>query len=143
MKIVLTVIMVVAAFLMLATLSMMVSEKTSDIGILTAMGGTPSGVTAVFLACGIVITLCGVGLGLGVGVATSLYLEEIRQALLWATGVDLFPLDVYNLQRVPCRIELSWLLQVAGMALVTGIIVSALPALRAARHDPLTSLRGV
>jgi len=142
MKIVLTVIMVVAAFLMLATLSMMVSEKTSDIGILTAMGGTPGGVTSVFLACGIVITLCGVGLGLGVGVATSLYLEEIRQGLLWATGIDLFPLDVYNLQRVPCRIELSWLLQVAGMALVTGIIVSALPALRAARHDPLISLRG-
>lgn len=143
MKIVLIVIMVVAAFLMLATLSMMVTEKTSDIGILTAMGGTPGGVTLVFLVCGLVITGVGVLLGLGTGVLTAVYLEEIRQALLWATGIDLFPLDVYNLNRVPCRIEPLWLLQVAGMALVTGLIVSAIPALRAARHDPLVSLRGV
>lgn len=143
MKIVLIVIMVVAAFLMLATLSMMVTEKTSDIGILTAMGGTPGGVTTVFLSCGLVITGCGVALGLASGVLTAVYLEEIRQGLLWATGVDLFPLDVYNLQRVPCRIEPLWLAQVTLMALVTGFIVSALPALRVARHDPLVSLRGV
>ncbi|MGC6489514.1 MAG: ABC transporter permease [Planctomycetota bacterium] len=142
MKIVLIVIMVVAAFLMLATLSMMVTEKTSDIGILTAMGGTPGGVTTVFLACGLVITLCGVALGLVSGVLTAVYLEEIRQAVLWSTGVDLFPLDVYNLQRVPCRIEPLWLIQVATMALATGLVVSALPALRAARHNPLVSLRG-
>ena len=85
----------------------------------------------------------GVALGLGAGVLTATYLEEIRQAVLWSTGVDLFPLDVYNLQRVPCRIEPLWLLQVATMALVTGLVVSTLPALRAARHDPLVSLRGV
>jgi len=143
LKIVLTVIMVVAAFLMLATLSMMVTEKTADIGILTAMGGTPLGVTTVFLSCGLVITAVGVIAGLSVGVVTGIYLEEIRQAVLWAFGIDLFPLDVYNLTRVPCRIEPMWLLQVTVMAMVTGLIVSVLPALRAARHDPLVSLRGI
>lgn len=142
MQIVLIVIMVVAAFLMLATLSMMVTEKVSDIGILTAMGGTPGGVTTVFLACGLVITLVGVLLGVAGGIVTGIYLEEVRQALRWATGIDLFPIDVYNLERVPCAIEPLWLLQVAGMAMVTGFVVSALPALRAARHDPLVSLRG-
>ncbi|MCA8963442.1 MAG: ABC transporter permease [Planctomycetes bacterium] len=142
LKIVLIVIMVVAAFLMLATLSMMVTEKTGDIGILTAMGGTPAGVTQVFLACGLSITVVGVALGLSTGCLTAVYLEEIRQGLRWATGIDLFPLEVYNLIRVPCRIEPLWLLQVAGMALATGFVVSALPALRAARHDPLVSLRG-
>ena len=143
LKIVLTVIMVVAAFLMLATLSMMVTEKTADIGILTAMGGTPLGVTTVFLSCGLVITAIGVIIGLGVGALTGVYLEEIRQAVLWAFGVDLFPLDVYNLTRVPCRIEPLWLVQVTAMAMATGLIVSVLPALRAARHDPLISLRGI
>ena len=88
------------------------------------------------------ITCCGVALGLAVGTLTAAYLEEIRQAVLWATGVDLFPLDVYNLQRVPCRIEPVWLLQVAAMAMTTGLIVSIVPAMRAARHDPLVSLRG-
>jgi lipoprotein-releasing system permease protein len=143
LKIVLTVIMVVAAFLMLATLSMMVTEKTADIGILTAMGGTPLGVTTVFLSCGLVITAIGVIIGLVVGALTGVYLEEIRQAVLWAFGVDLFPLDVYNLTRVPCRIEPLWLVQVTAMAMATGLIVSVLPALRAARHDPLISLRGI
>jgi hypothetical protein len=70
LKIVLIVIMVVAAFLMLATLSMMVTEKTADIGILTAMGGTPWGVSVVFLACGLVITAVGVVLGLVSGCLT-------------------------------------------------------------------------
>lgn len=142
MKIVLIVIMVVAAFLMLATLSMMVTEKTADIGILTAMGGTPSGVTTVFLTCGLVITAAGVVAGLAFGTITAIYLEEIRQALLWAFGIDLFPLDVYNLDRVPCAIDPWWLLQVALMAFATGLFVSSIPALRAARHDPLVSLRG-
>ncbi len=142
LKIVLIVIMVTAAFLMLATLSMMVTEKVADIGILTAMGGTPLGVTQVFLACGLSITAAGVVLGLASGALTAVYLEEIRQALRWATGIDLFPLEVYNLDRVPCRLEALWMLQVAGMALGTGLVVSALPALRAARHDPLVSLRG-
>jgi lipoprotein-releasing system permease protein len=134
--------MVTAAFLMLATLSMMVTEKISDIGILTAMGGTPSGVTLVFLACGLTITLVGVVAGVAAGAVTSIYLEEIRQAIRWAFGIDLFPLDVYNLDRVPCLIDPLWLLQVAGMAFATGFVVSAIPALRAARHDPLVSLRG-
>jgi lipoprotein-releasing system permease protein len=142
LKIVLIVIMVTAAFLMLATLSMMVTEKTSDIGILTAMGGTPFGVMQVFLCCGLTITGIGIALGLGLGSLTAIYLEEIRQFLLWATGVDLFPLAVYNLDRVPCAIDPLWLAQVAAMALGTGLVVSALPAWRAARHDPLVSLRG-
>ena len=143
LKIVLTVIMIVAAFLMLATLSMMVTEKTADIGILTAMGGTPLGVTTVFLSCGLVITAAGVVIGLLTGILTATYLEEIRQAWLWATGHDLFPLGTYNLTRVPCHIEPLWLIQVTVMAMVTGLIVSFLPALRAARHDPLISLRGI
>jgi lipoprotein-releasing system permease protein len=139
---VLIVIMVVAAFLMLATLSMMVTEKVSDIGILTAMGGTPWGVTQVFLTCGMVITVVGIVGGILLGIVTGIYLEEVRQALRWATGIDLFPIDVYNLDRVPSAIDPVWLLQVAGMALLVGFVVSVLPALRAARHDPLVSLRG-
>ena len=142
LKIVLVVIMVTAAFLMLATLSMMVTEKTSDIGILTAMGGTPGGVLQVFLACGLTITAAGTALGLVTGTVTALYLEEVRQAVLWATGVDLFPLAVYNLDRVPCALDPWWLLQVTAMALSVGAVVSAWPAWRAARHDPLVSLRG-
>ncbi len=142
MKIILIVIMVVAAVLMYATLSMMVAEKTSDIGILCALGGSPRGVMTVFLSCGLSITAIGIVLGTVIGCLSAIYLEEFRQFVLWLAGVDLFPVKVYNLDRVPHELDPLWILQVAGVALLVGAIVSALPAFRAARHDPLVSLRG-
>ena len=99
------------------------------------------GVTSVFFACGLVITSCGVLLGLGGGTLIAVYLEEIRQAVLWAFDYDMFPLDVYDLTRVPCRIEPLWMVSVTVMAFAVGLLVSIIPALRAARHDPLVSLR--
>ena len=142
MKIILIVIMVVAAVLMYATLSMMVAEKTSDIGILCALGGSPRGVMTVFLSCGLSITGVGIALGTAIGCLSAVYLEEFRQFVLWLSGVDLFPVKVYNLDRVPHELDPLWILQVAGVATLVGAVVSALPALRAARHDPLISLRG-
>ena len=143
MKIVLVVIMVTAAVLMFATLSMMVAEKTGDIGILTAMGATPRGVMFVFMACGLAITLIGICLGTIAGCLSAIYLEEFRQFILALSGVDLFPVKVYNLDRVPYELDPLWILQVTGMAAAVGILVSAVPALRAARHNPLVSLRGI
>ena len=143
MKIVLIVIMMTAAVLMFATLSMMVAEKTGDIGILTAMGATPRGVMFVFMACGLAITLIGICLGTIAGCLSAIYLEEFRQFILSLSGVDLFPVKVYNLDRVPYELDPLWILQVTGMATAVGILVSAVPALRAARHNPLVSLRGI
>ena len=142
MKIILIVIMITAAVLMYATLSMMVAEKTSDIGILCALGGSPRGVMTVFLACGLSITVCGIVVGTAAGCVSAIYLEEFRQFVLWLCGIDLFPVKVYNLDRVPHELDPLWILQVAAMAIAVGTVVSALPALRAARHDPLVSLRG-
>ncbi|MGE3173586.1 MAG: ABC transporter permease [Planctomycetota bacterium] len=142
MKIILIVIMIVAAVLMYATLSMMVAEKTSDIGILTALGGSPRGVMTVFLACGLAITLTGIALGTITGCLSAIWLDDFRVLVRGLTGVDLFPVKVYNLDRVPHELDPWWILQVAGVAVTVGVLVSALPALRAARHDPLISLRG-
>ena len=80
-------------------------------------------------------------LGLLLGTATSVYLEEIRQFVLWATSIDLFPLKVYNLDRVPHEVDPLWLLQVAGTALVVGILVTIYPAWRAARLKIVDCLR--
>jgi lipoprotein-releasing system permease protein len=143
MKIVLVVIMVVAAVLMYATLSMMVTEKTGDIGILTAMGATPRGVMTLFLGSGLTITAVGIVAGTLAGCVSAVYLEEFRRFVLAVAGVDLFPVKVYNLDRVPHELDPWWMLQVAGMATAVGTVVSLVPAWRAARHDPLVSLRGV
>src|SRR5262245_49649531 len=142
MKLVLIIIMVAAVLLMVATLSMMVTEKTADIGILTALGGSPRGVMTVFLSCGLAITIVGIALGLVSGSLSAVYLEEFRRFVRAISDIDLFPVKVYNLDRVPHELDPWWMLQVAGIALLVGVVVSALPAWRAARHDPLVSLRG-
>ncbi len=141
MKMVLFVIMVVAAFLMYATLSMMVTEKTHDIGILTALGGSTWGVSSVFLACGLAITSIGSILGVITGCLSSIYLDNFNQFLKQSFEIDLFPTRIYNLKQVPYSLDPLWIMTVAGTAMGVGLVVSGLPAWRAARHDPLQSLR--
>jgi lipoprotein-releasing system permease protein len=141
MKLVLFVILVVAGFLIYATLSMMVAEKVNDIGILTALGATRFGVAAVFLVCGTAIAGAGALLGVVLGVLSALNLDAFNRWLDGTFGIDLFPTSIYNLERVPSLIEPWWIVQTCAVAVAVGLLVAALPALRAARHDPLVSLR--
>lgn len=143
MKVVLFLIMVPAAVLILATLLMMVGEKAGDIGILTAMGSTAGGVMQLFLCCGLVITAAGVLLGVVTGCLSAIHLDDFHRFLQADFGIDLFPSNVYNLDRVPYALEPWWIALVAGLAMLVGAVVSALPAWLAARHDPLQSLRGL
>lgn len=141
MKLVLFVIMVVAAFLMFATLSMMVTEKVHDIGILTAMGATRLGVLQVFLSCGLAIAAAGTALGILTGCISAVYLDTFNEWMRDTFAIDLFPTKVYNLRHVPYELDATWIGQVALMALGVGVVVSGVPAWRAARHDPVDSLR--
>jgi lipoprotein-releasing system permease protein len=141
MKLILFAIMVLAGFLMFATLSMMVTEKVHDIGILTAMGATRLGVLQVFLSCGLAITVAGTVLGIVAGCVSAVYLDDFNQWLRATFDVDLFPTQVYNLRRVPFHLDPTWIAQVAGMAWGVGLFVAGVPAWRAARHDPVESLR--
>jgi lipoprotein-releasing system permease protein len=141
MKLVLFVIMIVAAFLMYATLSMMVTEKTYDIGILTAMGATRAGVLQVFLSCGLAISVLGVVFGIVTGCLSSFYLDHFHRFLRDEFGIDLFPTAIYNLRQVPYDLDPWWIAQVSAMALAVGALVSGGPAWRAARHDPVEALR--
>ena len=141
MKLVLIVIMVVAAFLMYATLSMMVTEKTHDIGILTAMGATRRGVMQIFLSCGLAITLGGTALGVVLGCFSARHLDDFNRWLRATFDVDLFPTRIYNLDRVPYDLDPVWIAQVVAIALGLGLVVSGLPAWWAARRDPVAALR--
>ncbi len=142
MKLVLFVIMVVAAFLVYATLSMMVTEKTHDIGVLTALGGTRTGVMQVFLTSGFVISLVGTAMGLLTGCLTSIYLNDFNEFLKasWLE-IDLFPPPVYNLPGVPYDLDPTWIGVVVLSSLGLGLVVSVLPAFHAMRNDPLQCLR--
>ncbi|MEO0481527.1 MAG: FtsX-like permease family protein [Planctomycetota bacterium] len=141
LRLVLFIIVVVSAFLVFATLSMMVTEKTRDIGTMTAMGADAVGISSLFMTCGFAITVLGVVLGTALGATTAVYLNDVNEFARQTFDVDLFPTRIYNLREVPYRLELEWILMVCGVSLVLGVLVALVPAWRAGRQDPLAPLR--
>ncbi|MEM7203784.1 MAG: FtsX-like permease family protein [Planctomycetota bacterium] len=140
MKVVLFCVMLVAAFLIYATLNMMVTQKVKDIGILASLGAVPGGISTIFVLCGGVIGAGGCGLGLAAGLLSSHYLNDVNDWLRRSFGLELFPTDLYDLDRIPYRIELPWVLQVLAGAFVLVLLVAWVPARRAARLDPVKAL---
>ena len=130
-------VMLVAAFLIYATLHMMVVQKIRDIGVLTAMGATPYGVQMIFLLSGAIIALLGAGSGVALGVASTVYLNPLNELLRTNFGVELFPTDVYALDKIPYELDPTWVAQVAAAATILALLVAWLPARRAARMRPV------
>ncbi len=140
MKIILFAVMLVAGFLVYATIHMMVTQKTKDIGVLTALGATPSTIASIFVVAGLVIATIGCGIGVVLGIASEFWLNPVNDWLESEFAVELFPKTIYALPKIPTRIELDWVLQVVGMAFALTLLVALLQARRAARLDPVQTL---
>ena len=140
MKIVLFAVMLVAGFLIYATLHMMVTQKIKEIGILTSMGATPTGIAGIFLISGITVTIIGCLLGTTTGCLSAHYLNDVNNWMKVQFDMELFPIQIYNLSRIPYRLDSSWISQVVGGALLLSVIVAYLPARRAARLNPIKAL---
>jgi len=141
MSILLGISLVVAAFLIFATLSMMVTEKTRDIGILTALGATRAGVLYVFVFCGIIISVLGATLGSIAGWLSCLYLNDLDRFLNRTFGLELFPKEIYNLSEIPTELDPAWMAIVFVMAVALALLFSLIPAYRASRFEPVRALR--
>jgi ABC-type lipoprotein release transport system permease subunit len=140
MQFVLFVVMLVSAFVIYATLHMMVVQKWKDIGILAALGGTPRGIGAVYLLCGFVVAMVGALLGSGLGALSVHYLNDLNDWLFAETGLELFPRALFDLQKVPVRLETSWLLSVALGSMVLSLVVAYVPSRKASRMNPVKAL---
>lgn len=140
MQIVLFAVLVVAAFLVFATLHMMVASKVRDIGILTAMGASPAAVGNVFVVCALVIGLLGASLGVLGGVLSATNLNELNAWTREHFNAELFPTSLYNLQQIPIALEPLRVVLFALGALALSLLVAWLPARRAARLDPVAAL---
>lgn len=134
-------IMVISGFLVYATLSMMVTEKTHDIGVLAALGATPGGIQAVFVGTGLSVSLAGIGLGILSGWLSAVYLDDFNTWMREAWGIEIFRPEVYNLPRVPYHLASWWLAAVASGALLIGLLSALIPGIRASRQNPLDTLR--
>ena len=141
MFLILTMILLVAALNIISGLVMLVRDKGRDIAVLRSMGASRGMVMRVFFITGASIGVVGTLAGVGLGTLFCAYIEEVRQFLIWATGANLFPAEVYFLDRMPARVLAKDLAQVTGMALTLSFLSTLYPAWRAANTEPVEALR--
>jgi lipoprotein-releasing system permease protein len=139
--IVLTMIVLVAAFNIVSSLVMLVRTKTGDIAILRTMGATRGAILRLFLLDGLAIGGIGAAVGVILGLAFALNIEALRQWLQHTFGLVLFDETLYLLAEMPSHITWQEVATIAGMALVFALAASLYPAFRAARLDPVEGLR--
>ncbi len=141
MFLILTLIVLVAAFNIISSMIMLVKDKGHDIAILRTMGATSGSILRVFFMSGASIGVIGTVAGLALGVAFARNIEAIRQLLQRLTGTDLFSAEIYALSRLPAILDWGDVLSVVAMALALSFLATIYPAWRAARLDPVEALR--
>ena len=141
MFVILTLIILVAAFNIISSLIMLVKDKGRDIAILRTMGATRGTVMRIFLLTGASIGVAGTCMGSLVGIVFALNIETIRRWIEGLSGAELFSAEIYFLSQLPARIDWDEVLTVVAMSLVLSLLATLYPAWRAARLDPVEALR--
>jgi lipoprotein-releasing system permease protein len=141
MFLILTMIILVAAFNIISSLIMLVKDKTSDIAILRTMGATRGMVMRIFFLAGASIGVIGSFSGVVLSVLFVRYIESVRHLLQRLTGRDLFPPELYLFSQIPAKIDWLQIFYVVVMALTLSFFFSIIPAWRASRVDPVEALR--
>ncbi|MGS0646380.1 lipoprotein-releasing ABC transporter permease subunit [Komagataeibacter melomenusus] len=141
MFLILTLIILVAAFNVISSLIMMVKDKSADIAVLRTLGATRGAIMRIFLMCGASVGVTGTFAGTALGIVFCLNIERIRQLLQRMTGTDLFNAEVYYLEHLPAKLVWSQVIEVIAMALVLSLLATLYPSWRAAKTDPVEALR--
>lgn len=134
-------IVVVAAFNILALLTMRVVEKTKDIGVLISLGGKPFGIMWLFIWQGLLISFLGSIVGVIAGYTLAAYLNPIENIIYKLTKWKLFPPDVYYLDKIPSEIDYLTIVIIVIATLLVSLLFSIYPAIKAARLNPVDALR--
>ena len=141
MFIILSLIIIVAAFNIISGLTILVKNKTKDIGILKSIGVQNKSIVKIFFLVGILIGTSATIFGIFLGVTFSLYVENLRQFLSNTFNISLFPEEIYFLSKMPSEINISSITLIALCSIFITIIVSIFPAMKAAKLDPIKSLK--
>ncbi len=141
MFLILTMIIIVAAFNIISSMIMLVKDKGQDIAIMRTMGASRSNMMKIFMLTGASIGFVGTIVGAAIGIAFALNIETIRQGLEGLTGTELFAEEIYFLSQLPAVIDWSEVITVISMAFFLSILATIYPAWRAARLDPVEALR--
>ncbi len=141
MFLILTLIILVAAFNIISGMIMMVKDKGRDIAILRTMGATRGMILRIFILSGASIGVVGTFLGFVIGTEFALHIEAIRQFVQDIVGVNLFNAEIYFFTRIPAQVYASDVVTVVAMAFALSFLATLYPSWRAARLDPVEALR--
>ncbi|MBO6043394.1 MAG: lipoprotein-releasing ABC transporter permease subunit [Acetobacter sp.] len=141
MFLILTLIILVAAFNIISSLIMMVKDKRGDIAVLRTLGASRGAILRIFLMCGATVGVTGTLAGTLLGIVFCLNIERIRQFLQKLTGTNLFNPEVYYLEHLPAKLVWGQVFEIIIMALLLSFLATLYPAWRAARTDPVEVLR--
>lgn len=141
MFILLSLVILIAAFNLVSSLVMLVQDKQSDIAILRTLGLSPGAVMRVFVVQGLAIGLAGIAIGVTAGTLLASNLSHVVAFVEDLTGSELMPSDVYYISGVPSVVYPQDVAMVAAVAFVMCLLSTLYPAWRASRTDPATALR--
>ncbi|MEE9152851.1 MAG: lipoprotein-releasing ABC transporter permease subunit [candidate division NC10 bacterium] len=141
MFIILVMIVLVAAFGVVSTLTMLVMEKTREIAILKSMGATAAGIMRIFILDGVVIGAVGTLVGLLGGLVVTKNLDRIVSFVERVFGIDAFPGDVYFLDKLPHQINAPDVVVVVIVSLIISFLATLYPSWQASRLNPVDALR--
>ena len=141
MFIILTLIIIVAAFNIISGLTILVKNKTKEIAILKSFGVQNNSIKKIFFLVGLIIGTSATIFGIILGVLFSIYIEEVRVLLSNVFGITLFPEEIYFLSKMPSEINFLSISIIGLVSILITVIVSLYPAIKAANIDPIKSLK--
>ena len=141
MFIILSLIIIVAAFNIISGLTILVKNKTRDIAILKSIGVLNKSIIKIFFLIGIIIGTSATIFGIILGVTFSMYVENLRQFLSSFFNISLFPEEIYFLSKMPSEINPTSIFIISLCSIIVTTIVSIFPALKAAKLDPIKALK--
>jgi len=141
MFIILTLIIIVAAFNIISGLTILVKNKTKEIAILRTLGISKSSIAKIFFIIGFTIGLLATITGVIFGVLFSYYIENIRMIITSVFDIQLFPEEIYFLSQLPAEINFDYILIISFFSLLITFLATIFPSLSAAKLDPIEALK--
>ena len=141
MFIILTLIIIVAAFNIISGLTILVKNKTKEIAILRTLGLSKASIAKIFFLIGFTIGFIATVTGVTIGILFSFYIEEIRILITSLFNIQLFPEEIYFLSKMPAEINFKYILIVSIFSLIITFFATIFPSISAAKLDPIKALK--